>query len=92
MQKYRVCNTKLLYKYKHWFPSQSLILCLNNYPRNVTKYKIKGTSKIPISILFSRVCHIALRGGGIPLPGGRDENWKFCWGIFFIRCWESQEK
>ena len=41
------------------------ILCLKDYPRNLTKYEISGTSKIPISQLFSEFgkiwkCNLAL--------------------------------
>ena len=56
-------GTKLLYKYEHFFfletarliPlfSPTNILCLKEYPHNITKYKIKGISKIRISLLFS---------------------------------------
>ena len=30
------------------------ILCLKDYPNNLAKYEIKGISKIPISLLFSK--------------------------------------
>ena len=33
--------------------SPTNILCLKNYPHNLTKYEMKGTSKTPISLLFS---------------------------------------
>ena len=35
--------------------SSTNILCLRDYPHNLTKYKNKGTSKIPISPLFSEL-------------------------------------
>ena len=60
-------DTKLLFKYKHFFylKTGSLILncvslcstnmlqklCFKNYPHNLTKYEISETSKIPISQL-----------------------------------------
>ena len=31
------------------------ILCLKDYPHNLTKYEIKGTSKIPISQFYSKL-------------------------------------
>ena len=56
-------GTKLLYKNEHFFflkttrlvPlfSPTNILRLKEYPHNITKYKIKGISKIRISLLFS---------------------------------------
>ena len=33
--------------------SPTKILCLKDYSQNLTKYEIKGTLKIPISLLFS---------------------------------------
>ena len=38
------------------FPlSSTNILCLKDYSQNLTKYEMKGTSKIPISLLFSEL-------------------------------------
>ena len=35
--------------------SPTNILYLKEYPHNLTKYEIKGTSKIPIILLFSKL-------------------------------------
>ena len=55
------------YEYEHIFswklaiqslidsPSPTHISCMKNCPHNLTKYEIKGTSKIPISRLFSEL-------------------------------------
>ena len=41
----------------YWVPpfSPTNILYLKDFPHNLTKYEIKGTSKIPISLLFSEL-------------------------------------
>ena len=41
----------------YWAPpfSTTNILYLKDFPHNLTKYEIKGTSKIPISLLFSEL-------------------------------------
>ena len=76
-------DTKLLYKYKHYFSlknwqfnhklgpplSPTLTPCLKDYPHHLTKYKTKRTSQIPLFRLFSELGEI----------------WKYSLGVYSKR-------
>ena len=65
-------DLKLVYKYENLSlktcklgPTLSYKLCLKDYRHNLTKYEIKGSSKIPISLLFSELGKIQKHNIGL---------------------------